>query len=72
MLKIDNCKYCAAVTHTCYKQLPDLLIDAEKGEIGCWLCEEDEDREHHTEFDVFDDSEKIWCGHRQKCSDIAK
>lgn len=70
MLIIDNCKYCAAVTHTNYKRLFDLLVDAEKGDAGCWLCGDSEDGDHHTEFDVYDSGKKVWCGHKQKCNDV--
>lgn len=68
MLIIDNCKHCAAVTYTSCQKLTDLLIEIDKGEIGCWLCMED--GEHHTEFDIYEGDKKIWCGHKQKCSDV--
>lgn len=69
MLKIDNCQYCAAITHTRYRKLSDLLADIERGEIGCWLCAEDGEGDH-TEFDIFNRGEKIWCGHTTKCVDV--
>lgn len=68
MLKIDNCQYCAAVTHTRYRKLSDLLADIERGEIGCWLCNEDD--HYHAEVDIFRGNEKIWCGHTTKCVDV--
>lgn len=66
MLTIDNCKHCAALTHTNYENLDKLLKDIDAGDIGCWLC--DEDGEHHTEFDIYEKDEnglntKVWCGH---------
>jgi hypothetical protein len=67
-LKIDNCKYCAAITHTRHNSLQSLLFEIEKGGLGCWLCMEDGD--HHTEFDIFNKNIKIWCGHTQKCKDV--
>lgn len=68
MLKIDNCKYCAALTLTNYTDLHKLLIDIERGEIGCWLCCDDGD--HHTEFDIYDGDKKVWCGHAPLCVDV--
>lgn len=67
-LRIDNCKYCAAVTHTNYTDLHRLLSDIEFGEMGCWLC--NDDGEYHSEFDIFAGIKKVWCGHLSKCSDV--
>lgn len=70
MLKIDNCKYCAAITHTRHATLQSLLYEIEQGEMGCWLCMEGGNNEHHTEFDIFDRDKKVWCGHMKRCEDM--
>jgi len=68
MLKIDNCKYCAALTLTNYTDLHRLIQDIERGDMGCWLC--DEDGDHHEHFDIFDGKKKVWCGHNPRCTDM--
>ncbi len=67
-LTIDNCRYCAAITHTNYVDLNGLLEDIERKDTGCWLCNEDGD--YHSEFDIFEGNDKVWCGHDKKCEDV--
>ena len=70
MLKIDNCKYCAAVTYTDHKSLQSFLREIISSDnTGCWLCTEDGN--YHTEFDIFKGDKKIWCGHIPQCKDVA-
>ena len=64
-LTIDNCAHCAAVTHTNYKTVNELLDDRDN---GCWNCIED--GHYHLKFDIFDGDKKVWCGHKKRCEDM--
>lgn len=71
MLKIDNCKHCAAITYTNQSNLHILLLEIENSDAGYWLCMDSDN--YHMEFDifdVFDKDKKIWCRHTPQCEDL--
>jgi len=47
--KIDNCGYCACLTHFSAKSIAEALSMVEDGEIGCENCGVSE----HNDFDVY-------------------
>lgn len=71
-IKVDNCKYCGCVTSIdvqddYLKHIDRLVVE---GDIGCQLCIEG--GEDHSEFDVFEDGKKVWCGHQKSCADLER
>ncbi len=68
LIKIDNCKYCACLTTmTIQGSIEDAL---QNGDLQCWNCHDDDPYIPHTEFDIFENNQKIWCGHKPKCTDV--
>lgn len=69
-IKVDNCKYCGACTTIAVQD--DYLVNIENiiadGDIDCFNC--NDDSAFHSEFDIYENGKKVWCGHDVKCKDV--
>lgn len=59
-LKLDHCRYCAALTRLGRYTVETAVRDLESGDLGCWLCREDGDRGAHVW--LYDGERVVWRG----------
>lgn len=64
MLRLDNCKYDAAVTNLVGYTREQAIDALENGYLGCWLCQED--GEDGKEVWLYDDDEVVWKGWEER------
>lgn len=70
-LTIDNCQYCACLTHVSVQDNSDINDLINGLDLVCWNCAEySEEEDNHSKFDIFENGKKIWCGHDKKCEDL--
>ena len=69
-LSLDNCVHCACVTHIDIKDPARVVEFLERGELGCALCEDDQDDDgdgHVRCVQLLDgDGKVLWDGRCKK------
>ena len=74
-LSLDDCDHCAGVTHLSGYTRESAIAALESGELGCWICQEDEGQDpdggyadgkfesgHTTCCVLYDGEEIVWDG----------